>query len=127
MSTFEELVAGSSPMPFAEKLVRLRAKAKPDPYNPDRAIEDWSGVDEAEIEGFITTSASADLDDAARAETDTSAVLTVPDPTADVRRGDRVRDASGRVWSVEGVPTSETNPFTGWRPTLQCDLEEVLG
>jgi hypothetical protein len=28
---------------------------------------------------------------------------------------------------VVGYPTHDVNAFTGWQPTLVCNLEEVIG
>lgn len=127
MATFAEIVEGPAFMPSAAPVTRLRAGRKPDPYNPRSTVEDWASPDELELDGFIASSSSTEQADAARESVISTAVLTVANPEADVRRGDRVRGQDGREWLVVGIPSRDGSPFTGWRPTLEADLEEVLG
>lgn len=120
--------AASTPgMGHATTLTRIRYGTKPNPYNPDREIPDPSKSDKLEFQGFISTVSSATTPDAARQETVTTATLTVPDPAVDITVGDRVREPSGRIWQVDGIPTADANPWTGWRPTLEANLTEWKG
>lgn len=127
MGTFADIVGAPSFMPSAGPVTRVRAGRKPDPYNPSADLEDWGDPDELELEGFIASSSSTEQTDAARESAISTAVLTIANPEADVRRGDRVRGPDGREWEVVGIPSRDGSPFTGWRPTLEVDLEEVLG
>lgn len=63
------------------------------------------------------------------AQTTSTAVLTVTDPNADIRLGDRIRPepADGRMWEVSGFPNRDVNAFTGWQPTLEVQLTEWKG
>lgn len=129
MTTVADLMAGAGmPMPLASTLKRTRARRVADPYNPSRTIDDWSDPDVAKIEGFLASTSSTENPDGPREEASSSAVLTCA-PDADVRRGDRIEPvpADGRVWAVTGFPSSDASPFTGWRPTLEATLEEVVG
>lgn len=131
MSTFADLASaapGAMPMPAAAALARLRAGRKPDPYNPERLVDDWGSPERLEFAGFIASSSSTETGDAAREETVSAAVLTCA-PGTDVQKGDRIETvpSDGRLWRVAGFPSSDASPFTGWRPTLEADLEEVVG
>lgn len=126
MSTFAELVAAPG---FSATVRRTRAGRKPDPYNPSRELEDWGSAGAIELPGFISTAPVPESADGAREQVDSSAVLTCPDPTADILRGDVVErvPADGRRWRVAGIPSADGSPFTGWAPTLTATLEEVIG
>lgn len=52
--------------------------------------------------------------------------LIVPDPDIDIKVHDRII-INGDTWRVTGIPASDRNPYTGWRPTLVADLEQVAG
>lgn len=129
MSTVGDMLSAGELMPCAATVRRTRPGSRPDPYNPDRTVEDWDHPDVAELRGFVASSSSSELPDGAREEVSSSAVLTVADPLADVRRGDVIEavPADGRRWRVVGFPATDASPFTGWRPTLEATLEEVVG
>lgn len=129
MSTVGEMISGDAAMPCAGTFRRTRPGRKADPYNPDRTVEDWDDPDVAELRGFVASSSSSELPDGAREEVTSSAVLTVWDPSADVMRGDVIEAVppDGRRWRVVGFPSTDASPFTGWRPTLEATLEEVVG
>ena len=128
MSSFLDMVGSDAGfLGLAQQLLRLRAGRKADPYNPDGGIDDWGSAVTLEFTGFIASSSSTVLVDGAREEVSSTAVLTCGDPDIDVRVGDRIEDASGRVWSVEGIPSRDKSPFTGWSPTLEASLKEVIG
>ena len=116
-------------MPAVETLVRLRATMKTDPYNPATHVDDWSQPDQAELQGFISSSSSIRTTDRLDTTTESDAVLTCPDPDADIRVGDIIhpKDDPSRRWKVIGIPARDRNPFTGWRPTLEARLREVKG
>lgn len=132
MSTFADMAAaasgGAMAMPFAPNVARLRAGQKADPYNPDRTVDDWDDPERIEFPGFISSSTSTETGDAAREETVSAAVLTC-EPGTDVQKGDRIESvpSDGRLWRVTGFPSQDTSPFTGWQPTLEAELEEVVG
>ncbi len=107
----------------------LRAGRKPDPANPARTLPDWGNPTRRSVDGFVASSASAQVTDSGRDGSDSSAVLTAfagPVGMPDVAKGDRVAHA-GRTWEVVGVPTADANPWTGWRPTVEARLREVVG
>lgn len=115
-------------MPCAASVVRMRPSRRKDPYNPDREVEDGEAGDELMLRGFIASSSSTVSTDGARERTASAAALTV-EGAADIRRGDLVRAEpdDGRRWRVTGFPSNDRSPFTGWEPTTEANLEEVLG
>lgn len=129
MSSLGDLMDTSRFFPSSASLIRLRAGTKPDPYNPDASIDDWSNPDILPFNGFIASSSSTEQPDGAREEAVSTAVLTVEGRDVDIRRGDRVQavPSDGRTWRVTGFPATDRNPFTGWAPTLEATLEEVVG
>ena len=129
MSTAAEIASSATFMSMAGRIRRLRAKEKENPYNPARPVADWDDLDVIELEGFISSSTSMETPDGARDQTSSTAYLTIADPSADVRRGDRIETLpyDGRRWEVTGFPSTDASPFTGWQPTLEATLEEVLG
>lgn len=102
-----------------------RARLVADPYNPDRTV-DSGEYDEHAAQAYLSSASSLELAGEVRCQADSTAQLIIPDPSADVRRGDLVV-AGGHTWTVTGFPAADTNPFTGWRPTLVASLEEVTG
>lgn len=129
MSTVADMLSGGTFMPLAASVKRLRAKRAPDPYNPSRTVEDWGEPEELAMRGFISSSSSTETTDGARDETVSAAVLTVEGPSADIEPGDRIRTEpdDGRLWRVTGFPSRDASPFTGWAPTTEANLEEVVG
>lgn len=119
----------ASGLPAATRFVRLRASRKADPYNPAQTTEDWTKPVELEVRGALASSSSTRTPDVLDVQTTSTAVLTVADPNADIRLGDRIRPepADGRMWEVSGFPSRDANAFTGWQPTLEVQLTEWKG
>ena len=94
MSLLDDLNAGGGvfAMAGATRFVRLRAKRKTNPYNPAQTEPDW-GVppDELAIMGALSSSSSMRTPDTLDTQTASTAYLTIPDPDADIRIGDRIR------------------------------------
>lgn len=113
----------------AMRFVRLRAKRRPDPYNPSDFSEDWSQPDRLVVHGALSSSSSRRTPDRLREQTASGAYLTIADQQADVRLGDCIRadPDDGRLWEVTGIPSRDANAFTGWRPTLEIELSEWKG
>lgn len=116
-------------MPYATGFTRLRAARKPSPYNPDRTVEDWENPDRLDFTGFIATISSSMTPNQNREETTSGSVITVPDPTIDIQKGDRIipQDDPTRTWEVTGIPGRDTHPWTGWRPTCEITVTEWKG
>lgn len=132
MSLLDDMNAGGGGwrMPGVTKWRRLRAKRKANTYNPAQNEPDWSvPPDELAIMGALSSSSSIRTPDTLDTQTESTAYLTIPDPTADVKIGDRIRadPDDGRLWEVDGFPSKDANAFTGWRPTLECRLTERKG
>ena len=109
MSIIDDINA--SGLPAATRFVRLRASRKPDPYNPAQTTEDWTKPVELEVRGALASSSSTRTPDVLDVQTTSTAVLTVADPNADIRLGDRIRPepADGRMWEVSGFPSGQTS------------------
>lgn len=127
MSIIDDINA--SGLPAATRFVRLRASRKPDPYNPAQTTEDWTKPVELEVRGVLASSSSTRTPDVLDVQTTSTAVLTVADPDADIRIGDRIRPepTDGRMWEVSGFPSRDVNAFTGWQPTMEVQLTEWRG
>lgn len=132
MSLLDDLDAGGGvfAMAGATRFMRLRARRKTNPYNPAQTEPDWSvPPDELAIMGALSSSSSTRTPDTLDTQTSSTAYLTIPDPAADVKIGDRIHTDpdDGRLWEVDGFPSKDANAFTGWRPTLECRLTERKG
>ncbi|QHJ77024.1 MAG: hypothetical protein [Caudoviricetes sp.] len=115
-------------MACSQTYERLRRPSVPDPYNPDSTVPGgWDQAVSITVHGVLASKSSLEQPDPVRSEAISTAVLILDDPDADMRRGDRIKAADGRLWDVQGYPHADINPFTGWRPTLACDLQEVTG
>ena len=113
---------------FTQEFTRKRRKRIVDPYDPDNTVfGDWSDTDDITVPGGIASLSSTEIDDAVRSEAVSTASFVCDDPNVDVQRGDRIIAADGRAWLVIGYPTTDRNVFTGWRPTLVANLQEVTG
>lgn len=79
--------------------------------------------------GFLASSSSTRTPQQNGTVTTSTAVLTVLDPTLDLRVGDQIvtLPADGRRWVVDGFPAHDVSPFSGWQPTLEAQLREIRG
>ncbi|MBW3090432.1 hypothetical protein [Bifidobacterium miconisargentati] len=128
MSLLDDL-GGGFRLGGATLFERLRAARIPDAYNPMQSAEDWEHPDVLELRGALASSSSTRTPDVLDNQTTSVAYLTVDNPMADVRIGDRIRAKpdDGRMWEVSGFPSRDVNAFTGWRPTLEIQLNEWRG
>ena len=127
--TAAEYIQGSDGlMACSQTYERLRRPSVPDHYDPDSTVQGgWDQAVTITVHGALASKSSLEQPDPVRSEAISTAILILDDPDADVRRGDRIKAAYGRLWDVQGYPHADINPFTGWRPTLVCDLQEVTG
>lgn len=109
--------------------VRLRGIPVKDEYSGDTTAVDWTEPDMLRFRGALSSSSSTRTPDSLRDQTTSTAYLTVPDPTVDVKPGDRIRadPDDGRRWEVTGYPARDVNGFTGWQPTCEIPLTEWRG
>lgn len=127
MSTALEWIDSSEPE-HLEPFTRLRAQQIPDPYNPERTVDDWSQApDELPLHGSWDSGGSSFGSDPVRLQLRTSKRIAIFTPEADVREGDRIRADDGAVFTVTGRPAHDKSPWTGWQPTVVLDVEEVKG
>jgi hypothetical protein len=130
MSTAADYVEQNSTfsLQHTEQFTRQRRKLIVDPYDPDSStLGDWTDTDDIQVNGALASLTSVEQDDAMRSEVLSTAQFVSDIPNLDVRRGDRLQASDGRKWNVVGYPTHDVNAFTGWQPTLVCNLEEVIG
>jgi len=114
---------------------RDRRAQTTDPYNPSRSVDsDWDPDLTVAIENAYIgpSSASAQVDPTRSQEIIQKSLYC--DPSADVRKGDRVRDggtvddlSSGTAYMVDETPDAARNPFTGWQPLQEIPLKRVEG
>lgn len=109
--------------------VRLRGTPVADEYSGEATGMDWTNLDTLRFHGSLSSSSSTRTPDSLRDLTSSTAYLTVPDPTVDVKPGDRIRTDpdDGRRWEVTGYPSRDANGFTGWQPTTEIPLTEWRG
>ncbi len=112
--------------PHGRTVHRQRAKKIRDEY-ADKEIEaDWSDPDEIEIpRAFVAQSSTSLTSTANRVQALEAKSLFCP-PDFDVRAGDRIRDGE-TVYTIDGIPAADTNPFTGWTPTREIPLTRSVG
>lgn len=105
---------------------RRRRVQVPDPHNPARMVGgDWGAAVALPAPSWVETNANTVVAGPARAMRVTVATLFCPQGT-DVQFGDEISDG-GLSWIVDAIPTSNVNPFTGWRPPMEVPLREVTG
>ncbi|MDN3309564.1 hypothetical protein QWJ90_01330 [Microbacterium oryzae] len=105
---------------------RLRPRMIDDPYSDEQTPGGWDEPDELPIDGaFIAQSSTSRVGTATRTQAIEAKSLYC-DPAADVQPGDRIR-ADGEVFTVDGFPAADTNPFTGWQPVMEVPLTRALG
>lgn len=127
---FEDSVLGMETglgMSSLTPMIRQRAK----PVIGDGNLvydEDWSDPEILRFEGYLYSRSS--VNSAASEPRDQGTVsdkqLIVPNHAIDIKVHDRII-INGDAWRVTGTPAANQNPFTGWRPTLVADLEQVTG
>lgn len=99
--------------PFGETVTRLRAPLVADPYSAEGTAEDWSNPSELAIPGCaVAPVSSAEAPQVGRVELLTLRTLLAPFG-ADILPTDRIRDAAGTVWKVDGRRADFRSPFTG--------------
>lgn len=113
--------------PAGEEVVRLRRQDILDPYSGKVTQGDWSNPSEQTLEGaFVASSSTSARSDAARNALLEEKSLYLDDPEADVQAQDRIR-AQGVVYQIDGMPSADVNPWTGWQPVREIPLKRVVG
>jgi len=123
-------IGASGPMEFehGETVYRLRARQIWDPMSQTYVEGDWDDPDVLPLENaFIAQSSTSTIGETSRTGALESKSLYC-DPDADVQMGDRIRQGkTGPVFPVDGIPASDTNPFSGWRPAREVPLQRAAG
>ncbi|MDR2294689.1 MAG: hypothetical protein LBE05_05745 [Microbacterium sp.] len=113
-------------LPFGETVHRLRPASKVDPYSKKPIPADWATAVETEIPGaFVASSSTSRNVTASRTQIVTEKSLYC-DPSFDVQPTDRIR-AGGVVYTIDGIASADTNPFTGWQPIREVLLTRFTG
>lgn len=109
----------TAPFPYGETVTVER------PGAADRYADTQPGTEHT-IEGCAFFARySSELSDGRRTVI-TGKVVLAPSGS-DIRAGDTIRRADGSRWPVEGTPSDEPSPHTGWRPGLRAELKQVAG
>lgn len=126
MSWLDDLVADEG-FPAGESVVRLRRKEIADPYSGQLTLGDWSDPTEVTLDGaFVASSSTTSQSEAGRTELLEEKSLYLDNPGADVQAQDRIR-AGGVVYLIDGMPSADTNPWTGWQPLREIPLRRDTG
>lgn len=113
--------------PSGEQVVRLRRRELIDDYSGTVTLGDWDTPDELPLDGaYVASSSTSARRDAARNELLEEKSLYLGDPHADVQAQDRVR-AQGVTYSIDGMPSADGSPWTGWQPIREIPLTRVVG
>lgn len=125
MGWLDDLVADEG-FPAGESVIRLRRKEIADPYSGQSTLGDWNDPSEVTLDGaFVASSSTSTRSDAARTELLEEKSLYLDDPDADVQAQDRIR-AGGVTYQIDGMPSADTNPWTGWQPIREIPLKRVV-
>lgn len=128
MSTLNQAVGMSIPALTRFQRTRETVGSDEDPYTQGLEVKP-SSVQRISFFAALASSSSTRTAQNTGVETTSQAVLTIPDPTLDIQPGDVITTlpADGRRWTVDGYPSKDTSPFTGWQPTLEVRLRETRG
>lgn len=127
MGWLDELGQPDTTFTADEPVVRLRRKETEDPYSGTVTLGDWDDPDELPLEGgYVAASSTSARSDASRRELLEEKSLYLDDPHADVQAQDRIR-AQGIIYMIDGMPSADVNPWTGWQPVREIPLRRVVG
>lgn len=109
------------------KVTRLRRQPL-----PDYRLAPWADPAHPPAEDTVNVisiypTSSSEVDTPGRTQAQGDYTMMAP-PDLDIKPGDRIRDAAGRLFEVTGAITCPwTSPFTGWTPGKEIPLREVKG
>lgn len=116
--------------PHGRTVYRLRPGQELDPYAEKETPSDWGTPEVLPLRGaFIAQSSTSTLSDPTRSQA-LEAKSLYCQPGDDVQKGDRIRDGDtddAPVYTVDGIPAADTNPFTGWQPVREVPLGHSIG
>lgn len=108
-------------------VVRVRRKEIIDPYSGQTTLGDWESATESNIDGaFVSSSSTSANSSAARNELLEDKSLYLHDPNSDVQAQDRIK-ADGVIYTIDGMPSADKNPWTGWQPVREIPLKRWVG
>lgn len=112
---------------FPEDLHRVRRKTIIHPVSGEVSLGTWATAAVTPLEGCaIGPRATDELVTSQRDQVDSQRSLYGP-YGLDVVATDRIRDARGRDWDVDGEPMDYRNPFTGWEAGTEVPLTRTKG
>ena len=110
-----------------EQVVRLRRREEYDEYSDTVTLGSWDNPDELPLDGaFVASSSTSARRGASRRELLEEKSLYLDDPDADVQAQDRIR-AQGVAYQIDGMPSADVNPWTGWQPVREIPLTRRVG
>ena len=116
---------------FGQAVTRIRASLVADAYNPDAAtMRDWTNAAEVTLPaGFaIDPGGSSEFSTVNREQVTTTPTLYwLGDDRPDLVQSDRIRDAAGTVWEINGNSAAWRSPFTAWQAGAVWLLRKVEG
>lgn len=109
------------------QVVRIRRKEIEDPYSGQTTLGDWASASEQTLDGaYVAASSTQSRAEAGRTQLLEEKSLYLDDPNADVQAQDRIR-AGGVIYLIDGMPSADTNPWTGWQPIREIPLRRDVG
>lgn len=112
---------------YGQTVTRLRAPLVADPYSGKATKRDWDNAVPTQIDGFaIDPGGSVETATVNRVQTVTTPTLYGP-YAADIVGTDRVRDAAGTVWEIDGRRADWQHPRTGRKAGSVWPLKLVEG
>jgi len=98
-----------------------------DPYSGLPVGEDWESPTRTDAPtAFVLSAATDKANDGTSATVTLTWTLFVPEGEISPGPSDRV-EFDGQVFSLDGKPIREVNPFTGWAPYAQVRIERAEG
>lgn len=113
--------------PFPENLQRVRRQTTIHPVSGEETLGTWAAAVVTPLEGCaIGSRSTSELVTSQRDQVDSQRSLYGP-YGLELLSTDRVRDARGRDWDVDGEPMDWRNPFTGWEAGTEVPLTRTRG
>lgn len=106
-------------------ITRLRATYTTDPYSGVASKESWANPSRLVIDNCVLAPASA-TETITVNEATTQTTMTLYTPVdADITSTDRVLDANGVTWAIDGEAQVYRSPFSNWGPGAVFRLRKL--
>lgn len=106
-------------------ITRLRAQTVTDPYSGANTQQSWANPQRMALDGcaFAPSSTTETVD--VNSDTVRTTITLFAPFNADITANDRIEDADGTVWAVDGDPQRYQSPLTGWAPGAVFQLRKL--